>query len=110
MNYEKLSLSNVCNGSAEELFNEELKRVLTNIKDPSTDAEKARTITLTFKFTPLKDRSSATVSCTCKSVVTPVSPVVAPIVISGEGLAVQGYHANIEQGALFEKPSMAKAQ
>jgi hypothetical protein len=110
MNYEKLSLANVCNGAAEELFNEELKRVLTNIKDPSTDADKARTVTITFKFTPLKDRSSATVSCACKSTIAPVSPVVAPIVISGEGLAVQGYHANIEQAGLFERPAVAKAQ
>lgn len=100
--YDKLNLSNVCKGAAEELFADQLNKVLTNIKDPSTDAEKKRTITLTFTFAPIKDRSSANVSCTAKSTLVPVLPVVAPIVLTGEGLAVQGYQPTFDQQSMFE--------
>lgn len=31
--YDKLNLSNVCKGAAEELFADQLQKVLTNIKD-----------------------------------------------------------------------------
>lgn len=101
--YDKVTLSNVCHGAAEELFADQLQKVLSNIKDPSTDADKKRTITLTFTVAPLKDRSSGMISVTAKSTIIPVSPVVSTIMLAGEGLAVQGYQPNTEQAGLFEQ-------
>lgn len=65
---EPLTLLNIANGAAAGLFNEELRKVLTNIQDVNTEAKPSRTITLKFTFEPSASRneSAVTVEATSK--------------------------------------------
>lgn len=47
-----LTLANIANGAAVELFESELSRVVENILDPNTDAETKRSITLKVTILP----------------------------------------------------------
>src|SRR5215471_16781894 len=67
MNQELLTLSTICQGSAEEIFLRELQKVCENIADPNTSAKAARSITLEFKIKPFEDRSGAQIVFDCKS-------------------------------------------
>jgi hypothetical protein len=51
-----IRLDTLANGAAAELFEEELQRVLRNIKDPNTDPKAKRKITLTFEIAPTESR------------------------------------------------------
>lgn len=53
----RLSLTNIGNGVAEELFMEELTKVLDNIVDPNTEEKAIREIMVKFKFKPNGTRS-----------------------------------------------------
>jgi hypothetical protein len=50
--HETLTLNNLAEGAAEELFQHELSRVLENILDPNTEPEAKRQITLKVTFAP----------------------------------------------------------
>lgn len=54
--HNRLSLSNLGDGGALELFDVALQEILKNIQDPNTDAGAARSITLTVTFKPDKSR------------------------------------------------------
>lgn len=110
MSYEKITLGTVCKGAAEQLFEEEFRKVMVNIKDPSTSHKKPRTITLTLRFDAMEDRSNAVASCSIKSSLAPTQPVVSPIVLTGEGMAVQGFEQNLDQPELYPSPAVAMAQ
>ena len=56
MKREKVTLNNIGNGAAKELFDYELQRVLENIEDSNTDPTKVREITMKFKMKPSADR------------------------------------------------------
>ena len=73
MNGEKnvLSLTNIGKGSAVELFNVELCRVLENALDPNFKAEAARTINLKVTLIPTKERDMGTVKVEVKSTLPP---------------------------------------
>jgi len=51
-NEEEISLSNLADGAAIELFDLELRRVLDNIGDPNHELKFKREITLTVTFEP----------------------------------------------------------
>jgi hypothetical protein len=53
----QLSLVNIGGGVAEELFTEELQKVLDNIVDPNTEEKSIREIMIKFKFKPNGTRS-----------------------------------------------------
>jgi len=52
----QLSLVKIGGGVAEELFLEELQKVLDNIVDPNTEEKAIREITIKFKFKPNESR------------------------------------------------------
>ena len=53
----RLSLDNIGNGVALDLFNEKLQEVMENILDPSTEEKSVREIVLKFKFKPNGERT-----------------------------------------------------
>jgi len=55
--YAPVTLSTLGNGAVEELFQEELERVLRNIADPNTVPTAVREISLKVKIAPNKDRA-----------------------------------------------------
>lgn len=54
--HQRLSLSNLGDGGALELFDVALQEVLANIQDPNTLADATRSVTLTVTFKPDKSR------------------------------------------------------
>lgn len=66
------NLDQIAGGALAEKFNDEMAKVLENIYDPNTEAEKARTITISIKVQPDQDRDSAVLTINC------VSKIVAP--------------------------------
>lgn len=72
-----LTVANIANGAAVELFEEELEHVLENMLDPNTDPKAKRVVTLKFTFVPNRDRDSADVKVEAASKLAPMH--------SGEG-------------------------
>lgn len=70
---EKLTLDNLGNGGAKELFEEELQTVLDNILDPNTEAKAKRKLTLEVTFCPSSDRDSAETEVVCKTKLAPMN-------------------------------------
>lgn len=59
MQYEELKLENLNNGAVNDLFNQELDRVLRNIHDLNVPANSMREIHIVVKIKPTEDRQSA---------------------------------------------------
>lgn len=55
----EITLANLGGGAAVAKFEQELAKLAKNIMDPNTDAEVARTVTLTVTVKPSKDRNWA---------------------------------------------------
>ena len=68
---ETLQLPTLAGGAANELFEDELAKVLENIVDPNTDAEAVRTINLRLKIKPAMDRDSASIAFEANSKLAP---------------------------------------
>ncbi len=51
-----LTLENLADGAAAQLFQSELDKVLRNIQDPNTDASAIRKVTLEVSFQPDEER------------------------------------------------------
>ena len=106
-NLEKLTLSNLGDGVAEEQFQFELKKVLENILDINTDYKKPRTITMKITIRPTEDRDSASVFVETKSTVSPISPYATAIFLGREGnQAVCIEHKKPVQLGLFDEQPM----
>jgi hypothetical protein len=72
---QKLTLETAGDGVAEELFQQALARVLTNIDDPNTEANAKRSITLTMSFEPSDDRRGSKVHIQCAMKLAGAKPV-----------------------------------
>ena len=57
----KVELENLCNGAAVERFNHVLQQIIEDIRDPNTDPNAARTLTMTLKVKPQGDSREAVV-------------------------------------------------
>jgi hypothetical protein len=62
-----VTLDSIGSGALQQLFDEELARVLANIADPNTDTKTKRTITIAVSFKPNRDRDVADVELKCGS-------------------------------------------
>ena len=102
-----ITLAGLQDGAVEERFQVALGKVLDNIADPNTDAEKARRITITLTFAPDKERRH------CALAIDVTEKLVGP-----EGLYTDVYLGKHEgrlavvegptQGALFETPDAGR--
>lgn len=99
----EVDLSTVAQGAAPEVFEHEFQKVLANIQDPNTDPEEVRSVTLTFKFKPLKSREEAQVRLEVKSKLAAMAPVAGHMFMGRkEGRIVAATH-DTDQGGLFDK-------
>ena len=76
-------------GAAEELFNQELDKVLRNIADPNTRAIEVRRIQLDVKIKPSADRSYAEVEMKASSK------------LAGHKVFTTAIHVGIQDGRLI---------
>lgn len=76
-----VTLETVGGGAAVPQFEQELERVLENIRDPNTEAKATRKITLTVTFDPEEDRETVHTSIQVKSKLAPQREASAPMYI-----------------------------
>lgn len=60
--YEKMSIETINDGAVLEQANDEIARIIANILDVNTEAEKTRELTVKIKFKPDADRNSVSIS------------------------------------------------
>ncbi len=107
---EKLALSNLCNGAIAEVFQAELDKVLDNIADVNTEAEKTRKIVLTLEFKPGANRQGMSVGFGCRSMIQPIRKVTGEAFLVKEGTAIVAYPQNPLQMTLQEMAEDAEAK
>lgn len=101
---EYVTLETLGEGAAIELFNDELRKVLENILDPNTEADKAREIKLLVKIIPNDDRSITQTVIECTSKLASARGVKTILYVGRKnGDAVATEH-NPKQGKLFDQP------
>jgi hypothetical protein len=106
-----VNLINIGNGTAVELFDHELQKVLANIKDVNTDAKKTRSITLKVSLVPHGDRAGMQIVIDCNSKLSTVPAVQAGtmfIMKNKEG-ELQAYSHDVRQEQLFDNEEETKA-
>lgn len=99
---EEVSLSNLCGGAIEEVFQREFASVLANIADVNTHAEAKRKITLEFTISPFEDRSGAQVTFACKSKMIPVQEVKGTVFLQRRGLVMVAVPHDPKQIRMFD--------
>ena len=104
-----VTLSNIAQGAAVEIFDHELNKVLENIKDPNADPKKKRKITLCVEFAPYADRSGSEVSIAVKSNLVSVSGVKSNIFVGVDQGEYKAYSHDIRQQELFAEREAAQA-
>lgn len=107
---EEVSLSNLCGGAIEEVFQREFAAVLANIADINTDPEAKRKITLEFSIKPFEDRSGAQVTFACKSKTVPVQAVKGTVFLERRGGAFVAIAHDPKQARLFDGKSAAAGE
>jgi hypothetical protein len=107
MEKEEVSLSNLCGGAIEEVFQREFAQVLANIADVNTNPEAKRKISLEFTITPFEDRSGAQITFACKSKTVPVEAVKGTVFLQRRGLVMVAVPHDPQQARLFDSKSAA---
>jgi len=106
---EEVTLSNLCGGSIEEVFQREWGEVLRNIGDVNTQAEAKRKVTIELTLKPFKDRSGAQVTFSCKSKTIPVNAVEGTVFLQRRGTSMVAVPHDPKQIRMFDQKSAAAA-
>jgi hypothetical protein len=101
MKADVVTLSNLAQGAAAEMFEHALGQVMENIKDPNADPSKKRRITLTVEFQPYGDRSGAETTIACVAKVTPVNAVRSSLFVAMEEGEYKAFTHDTRQEDLF---------
>lgn len=80
----KQSILDMARGAIKERVDYEMSKVIDNILDPNTAANKKRSLTLTVNFTPDSERQQIGVSVVAKSKLEPTNPVNTSLYITGD--------------------------
>ena len=104
MDYKPVALSTLNGGVVEELFSEELEKVLANIADPNTKPTEEREITIKIKIKPTEERSNATTRIQASSKLAKVRMSESFVVLSHDGSSVKAYTTDPRQGELYDEP------
>lgn len=84
METNKKSILEMARGAFQERVDYEMAKVVDNILDANTVAEKKRKVTITMVFAPDNDRQNIGVSFEVKSTLVPAAPAVTSLYIAGE--------------------------
>lgn len=102
---EKLTLDNICEGAAHEIFDREVDALLKNINDPNTANADTRTITLEFKFKPSSGMEFMQVEINSRTKFANIAGVESSAHLSRKGAVLEAYAAKKKQGSLFDNVS-----
>ena len=81
----KTSILQMARGAIQERIDYEMAKVIDNILDPNTSAQKKRKLTLTIELQPDDNRQTVFVNCTAKSALCPTNQVSTSLYITGDG-------------------------
>lgn len=98
----EVSLQNIADGVAAELWNREMRLVAANINDQNTAALKKRTIVLKFTFAPTESREEVDVAVEAKSSLASVRPFKKTVYTGKQGGVLSLFNADQRQGELFQ--------
>lgn len=98
--FRELTLAEIDNGGAEELFARELRQVMQNIDDPSTDPTAKRKITLEIEFTPNQNRDMGVVEISAKSKMAPARSTGSSFVLRRQGRELTPWEPALVQPSL----------
>lgn len=99
-----VTLSNLADGVAEELFQAAMRRVLENLDDPNTDAKPVRRITLTLTFKTDEERRSAALDVACATKLAPMKPHGTHVFIGRHAGSLMAVEA-LRQEEMFPEPA-----
>lgn len=80
----KKSILEMARGAFLKRVDYEMVKVLDNILDANTVADKKRKLTVSIVFTPDNDRQNIGVAFECKSALVPAAPAVTSLYVAGE--------------------------
>lgn len=81
---DKKSILDMAMGAFKERADYEVGKIIDNILDPNTRADKKRSLTVTIDFSPDSERQNLRVSTTVKSKLEPTNPVSTALYITGD--------------------------
>jgi len=100
MDYHEVTLDSLNMGAARELFEAAWDRLLDNISDDNTKAEAVRSIAITVKVKPNKNRENASTTVSVTEKLAPLNPHEHFVVLSTDGKRLHAYTADINQPTL----------
>lgn len=94
MEQNKVSLTRLAKGAIEERIDLELPKIIDNIQDLNTNANKKRTLTITMDFTPNNERDRVTMNTGVKVKLEPTNSIQTSLAVgfdteTGEQLVVE---------------------
>ena len=95
---QRIELASFAGGAVEELFKNDLEKVIDNIADPNTSDKAARKLSIEFKFVPMEGRDLVGVEVKTKTTLAPTEGTKTKMVISAEGdmLVAAEYNTQIK--------------
>lgn len=99
---EKISLTNLRDGAAIEMFDFELQRILDNIVDPNTNPKTKREVVLKVSITPDENREIGDIEITCTPKLAGQKSAMAKIIIGRTGKKGEGRELVTAQQGLFQ--------
>lgn len=99
----KMTLSSICNGALEEIFQAELQKVLENVDDVNAKADAKRSLSITFEFKPFKDRNGAELTLRTSSKLVPRDPVETSVYIKATENGMEAFVNDPRQQQMFNE-------
>lgn len=81
----RIELASFASGAVEELFKNDLEKVIDNIADLNTSDKAARKLTIEFKFVPMEGRDLVGVEVKTKTTLAPTEGTKTKMVLNTEG-------------------------
>lgn len=82
---QRIELANFAGGAVEELFKNDLEKVIDNIADINTSDKAARKLTIEFKFVPMEGRDLVGVEVKTKTTLAPTEGTKTKMVLNTDG-------------------------
>ncbi len=82
---EFLNINELAGGAVQEAISFALGEIFENIKDPNTQAEKARKLNITLELKPDETRQIIKMKTTCRTVLVPVNSITTQLLLDRAG-------------------------
>lgn len=106
----EVNIGNLNNGKVVEAIHHAIEKVIANIRDPNTNPEQKRTLTLKLVWKPSRERDYAKVLAKVETNLAGLEPTEGSVHISGINGQVHAYIRDIAQDELFNEKQDAANQ